>query len=296
MFLKTGIFEVCVKQTPFVEYLCTSRFFFLKFFLSVQIKVLPLQPNIVINPTKAILSVVTLFIFIAALLPAILLWIYIWKKDAQPEPTSWLFKAVLWGVGICIPVAILEIGIQALLFGLDGGPSTLIGTTVDAFFVAALPEESFKLFALWMVLKKNPYFDEHFDGIVYAVSVGLGFAALENVFYLVGDEEWVSTAIARALLAVPGHYAFAVLMGYYYSVYHFVDRSPKAAACILLVPVLVHGIYDAIALAGAVSPYIASLSSFILIWFCVKMHRVAKEKVVALVENDTLGQKMDSCV
>lgn len=230
----------------------------------------------------------TLIMLTVALLPAILLWIYIWRKDAQPEPTFWLVKAVIWGVVICIPVAFLELGIQTFLFGEDGVPSTLIGTTIEAFLVAAIPEESFKLFALWMILRKNPYFDEHFDSIVYAVSVGLGFAAFENVFYVFGHEEWVSVAIIRALLAVPGHYAFAVLMGYYYSVYHFVDRSPKTAACILLVPVMAHGIYDAIAFAGVVSPYIAGLSFFILIWFCVKMHKVAKMKVISLIDKDTL--------
>ena len=231
-----------------------------------------------------------LMILVAALLPAVLLWLYIWKKDAQPEPTSQLIKAILWGAGIVIPVVIVELIIQTILWGVDGGPSTLIGTTVDAFFVAALPEESFKLLALWIVLRKNPYFDEHFDGIVYAVSVGLGFAALENICYVFGDEEWLSTAIARALLAVPGHYAFAVLMGYYYSVYHFVDRSPPTAVCILLVPVMAHGIYDTIAFSGRVNPYIGGLSSFALIWFCIKMHEVAKTKVLALINKDTLGQ------
>ena len=117
-------------------------------------------------------------ILIAALLPAILLWIYIWKQDPQPEPTIWLVKAVLWGVGICIPVAVLEMCIETIIFGVGVQPSSIIGTTTIAFVVAALPEETFKLLALWIVLRKNPYFDEHFDGIVYAVCVGLGFAAM----------------------------------------------------------------------------------------------------------------------
>lgn len=222
----------------------------------------------------------------AALLPAILLWLYIWKKDTQKEPTSWLLKAVLWGVAIIIPVAILESGIETMLFGVEGKPTTLFGTTMMAFVVAALPEESFKLLALWMVLRRNPYFDEHFDGIVYAVCVGLGFAAFENIMYVFGEEDWFSTAIVRALLAVPGHYAFAILMGYYYSVYHFVDNSPKVAACVLLVPVLAHGTYDTLAMSGIVSPVIGGLSFFVLIYFCVKMHKVAKVKVLALVEKD----------
>lgn len=232
------------------------------------------------------MDLLTLTILNAAVLPAAALWFYIWHKDTQREPTSQLIKAILWGVGIAIPVVVVELIIHAILFGWDGSPSTLIGTTADAFLGAALPEEGFKLLALWIVLRKNPYFDEHFDGIVYAVSIGLGFAAIENVFYLFNDDEWVMTALLRSLLAVPGHYAFAVLMGYYYSVYHFVDRSPKTAACILLIPVLVHGIYDAIALSGTVDPYIGGASFIILIWFCVRMHKVARKKIVALAEKD----------
>lgn len=227
-----------------------------------------------------------LVILFAATLPAILLCLFIWKKDTQKEPTSWLVKAVLWGVAICIPVAIVESGIETLLFGVDGKPSSLLGTTTMAFIVAALPEETFKLFALWMVLRKNPYFDEHFDGIVYAVCVGLGFAAFENIMYVFSEEDWVSTAIVRALLAVPGHYAFAILMGYYYSVYHFVDHSPKIAAYVLLMPVLAHGTYDALAMNGIVSPVLGGLSFFVLIYFCVKMHKVAKTKVLALIKKD----------
>ena len=232
----------------------------------------------------------TMIILTVAVLPAILLLLYIRKKDTQKEPTSWLVKAVLWGVAIIIPVAILESGIEAMLFGVEGKPTSLLGTTTMAFVVAALPEETFKLFALWMVLRKNPYFDEHFDGIVYAVCVGLGVAAFENIMYVFSEEDWVSTAIVRALLAVPGHYAFAILMGYYYSVYHFVDHSPKIAAYVLLMPVLAHGTYDALAMNGIVSPVLGGLSFFVLIYFCVKMHKVAKTKVLALIEKDNNNQ------
>jgi RsiW-degrading membrane proteinase PrsW (M82 family) len=189
-------------------------------------------------------------------------------------------------VAICIPVAILEMGLETILFGVDGEPQSLAGTTIMAFFVAAIPEESFKLLALWLVLRKNPFYDEHFDGIVYAVCIGLGFAAIENVMYLFSEDEWVTIAISRALLAVPGHYAFAILMGFYYSIYHFVDKSPKTAACVLLVPVLAHGIYDSLAMSSLVDPSIAGISVLVLIYFCVKMHKVARKKLLALKEVD----------
>lgn len=228
-----------------------------------------------------------LLIISAALLPAILLWIYIWKKDPQKEPTSWLVKATLYGIGICIPVAVLETGIDSALFGVDGKPTTLFGTTIQAFFVAALPEEGVKLLALWLLLRKNPYFDEYFDGIVYAVCIGLGFAAIENVFYLVKNEDaWIGVAITRALLAVPGHYAFAVLMGYYYSLHHFVDRSPKVATAILLSPVLAHGVYDALALSSTVNPVVGGICFFVLIYFCRQIHKEAKGKVMAMIKKD----------
>lgn len=227
-----------------------------------------------------------IIMLIAALLPAILLLFYIWKKDPQQEPTSWLAKALLWGVAICLPVSVVELAIQALLFGIDGEPTTLIGTTADAFIVAALPEESFKLLALWLVLRKNPFFDEHFDGIVYAVFIGLGFAAIENVGYVFGEEEWVTVAITRALLAVPGHYAFAVIMGYYYSIYHFIDHSNRAAANVILIPVLFHGVYDALALSGAANPYLGGISFFVLIYFCIKMHKIARAKIVEHIKQD----------
>lgn len=230
----------------------------------------------------------TTIMLAAALLPVILLWVYIWKKDPQPEPTSWLAKAVWWGVGICLPVVFLEGGIEVLMFGADHQPANLLESTSMAFFVAALPEESAKLFVLWLVLRKNPYFDEHLDGIVYAVCVGLGFAAFENVFYLLDNEtDWVTVAISRALLAVPGHYAFAVMMGYYYSLYHFVDRSPRTAVCILLVPVLAHGIYDSLAMSGIVNPYVGGFCSLILIYFCVRMHMFAHQKVITQIKRDS---------
>lgn len=65
-----------------------------------------------------------MIILSAALFPAILLWLYKWKKDTQKEPTSWLVKAVLWVVAIIIPVVILEAGIEAMLFGEGGKPTS----------------------------------------------------------------------------------------------------------------------------------------------------------------------------
>lgn len=221
---------------------------------------------------------------VAALLPALILGLYIWRKDAQPEPTRWLVRAFLAGIGICIPVAFVEHLISGMLFA-SGSPTTLFGTTIEAFFVAAVPEEAAKLLALWLVLRKNPYFDERFDGIVYAVFVGLGFAAIENVFYVFqSGDEWASVAVMRALMAVPGHYAFAIMMGYYYTMYHFVRRTPGNALKIFLVPVLAHGVYDSIAMSGSVDPVAGAISFIVLVYFCIRLQRAAQRKVQELAK------------
>ncbi len=223
----------------------------------------------------------------AAILPAILLWLYTCRKDAQPEPMSQMLKAFLYGALICIPVSFVENYISGTLFASEGSPSNLIGSTLEAFIVAAVPEEGFKLLALWLILRHNPFFDEHYDGIVYAVCVGLGFAAVENVGYvLMHADAWLSVAVTRALLAVPGHYAFAVFMGYYYSLYHFGQKSAKNLLSIFFIPVLAHGCYDAFALTGTVEPVLGGISFILLIYFCIKMHKNARQKITVQVERD----------
>lgn len=228
-----------------------------------------------------------LIILIVALLPAALLWWYIWKRDQKKEPTKLLVKATCYGVLICFPIALVEILISTILFGPDGQPTTLIGTTANAFLVAAIPEETFKLLALWLILRKNPYFDEHFDGIVYAVCVGLGFAGFENILYLFQNiEDWMSIAFFRSLMAVPGHYAFAILMGFYYSKYHFVDHSRRTAVMILVAPVLAHGLYDALLMTSMVNAVLGGLCFIITVVLLCRLHVYARKKVFSMIDTD----------
>lgn len=226
-----------------------------------------------------------LLLILVAVLPAALLWAYVWKKDKRKEPNARLFEATVYGILICFPVAFVEGVISTILFSPGGVPTTLWGTTSMAFLVAAIPEETFKLFALWLVLRRNPYFDEHFDGIVYAVCVGLGFAAAENVGYLLSFmDEWMSVAAVRSLMAVPAHYAFAVLMGYYYSKYHFVDHSRKTAAMIIVVPVLGHGIYDALLMTSIVDEIVGGVCVLVAIFATIRLHIFARKKLLSMIE------------
>ena len=181
-----------------------------------------------------------LLVLLSALAPvAVALW-YILKKDsAQPEPTKWLAKAFWFGVLSALLSFAFSTPLGAI-FGLELDAEvypSIFDAFADAFLLAAIPEELAKLIMLWLLLRKNPHFDEKFDGIVYAVCIGMGFAGIENVMYLVGgieDGSWIGIGISRALFSIPGHFLFAVLMGYYYSLYYWgIDRTLKAKAMIL---------------------------------------------------------------
>lgn len=231
-----------------------------------------------------------LFVLLSALAPvAVALW-YIFKKDsAQPEPTKWLAKAFWYGVLSALLSFAFSTPLGAI-FGMELEAEvypSIFDAFADAFLLAAIPEELAKLIMLWLLLRKNPHFDEKFDGIVYAVCIGMGFAGIENVMYLVGgmeDGSWIGMGISRALFSIPGHFLFAVLMGYYYSLYHFgIDRSPKAKAMILIAPVLAHGIFDGILFCMNVDEGLAVICLFLFLYFFNKLRKRGKERIESLM-------------
>ena len=230
------------------------------------------------------------FVIIAALAPvAWLLWTIYRKDSAQPEPTKWLVKAFLYGVASVFVSLVVSVPMSAEL-GVDfdnHAYGSLVDALEDAFLLAAIPEETAKLLMLWLLLRKNPFFDERFDGIVYAVCVGLGFAAFENISYLlegVEDGTWINIGVGRALFSVPGHYFFAVLMGYYYSIDHFgIDRSLKTKAMIFVAPVLAHGLFDAILMSMQIDNSLCVLLTVLFIYFFTKLKKRANQRLNQLV-------------
>ena len=75
-----------------------------------------------------------------------------------------------------------------------------------------------------IVIWRNKNFNEPFDGIVYACFIGLGFAGIENIMYVFGNDTVggaLTTGVMRALLSVPGHFLFAVIMGYFLGPFPF---------------------------------------------------------------------------
>lgn len=231
-----------------------------------------------------------LTILAIALLPVALLLMFIYKRDPLPEPTSFLLKALFYGVLTVIPASIIEGIIVAVLYGggdIAENSVSVLNALTNGFVVAAIPEEGFKLLALWLILRKNAYFDEHYDGIVYAVFVSLGFAAIENVFYLYGNiDSFYQVGAVRALMAVPGHYAFGVLMGFFYSLYYFVNRSKRNKYLILIAPILAHGTYDSLLMLSGVNPVLGGIGFMACIIFCIWLHRFCIRRIKSHIHRD----------
>ncbi len=180
------------------------------------------------------------FLLVAsALIPALGLVYFFYKRDKLREPRSVLIKTFLLGMAIVGPL--IPLGMFTELLG-SVVTHPLASAAFVAFVGAAIPEEVLKYLVLTRWCVKHPAFDEPMDGIVYGATASLGFAGLENVMYVAANG--YGTAIARALTAVPAHACFGAIMGYYVGMAEM-GGKPKTYRWIgLFFAVLLHGFYD----------------------------------------------------
>ncbi len=223
----------------------------------------------------------------AGILPALVLIYYIWRRDNyQREPVGQLLKGFFFGVLSTAFAGSIEAFLVALGF-VPQNPATWLGAIWDAFAGVAIVEEGVKLFFLWLLLRRNKHYDEMMDGIVYAVCVGMGFAAAENIGYLVANiNQWQEVAVGRAIFSIPGHFMFAVAMGYYYSICHFTYASKREKFNVLFIPVLLHGIFDSLLMMANVTPALSGLLWLVFVVFCLCLPRMARRKINKLLEQD----------
>ncbi|MCK5691631.1 MAG: PrsW family intramembrane metalloprotease, partial [Bacteroidales bacterium] len=175
-----------------------------------------------------------------SLAPVLIIAVYIYYRDKyEKEPIKLLLFALLAGGLTVIPILFVEQFLASFTHNFSG----LLSAAWNAFVVAAFSEELFKFIALYLLIWKSREFNEKFDGIVYAVFVSLGFAGVENVLYVM--DGGMQTALTRALTAVPAHAIFGITMGYYLGIAHmYKELQGPYLARALLVPILLHGIYD----------------------------------------------------
>jgi RsiW-degrading membrane proteinase PrsW (M82 family) len=152
-----------------------------------------------------------------------------------------LIISFLLGIVAIFPALLIENSLSHL--GSAVFFQTIQGVGIKAFFLVALVEELCKFVMLRFYAYKRPEFDEPFDGIVYAVMVGMGFATLENIFYV--SQYGVTTGIIRMFMAIPAHATFAIILGYFMGKARFsLDKEKHLMRAGIFWAVVFHGSYD----------------------------------------------------
>ena len=199
-------------------------------------------------------------IFLVSIIPGLLwLWFFCRQDVYEPEPRRLLFLLFVLSMLGVIPAFLLELPWhQMYLNSLQ--QRDLVKLAIFFFVIIGGTEETIKLLILHYFLRRQPEFDEPLDGMIYGVTVGLGFAALENLLYAAAGRGW-GIGLYRALVTSLAHASFTGWIGYYLSVAKFSRRSYLIPFGLLLA-IAMHGSYDFILLSGI---GIAGLGSFLLV-------------------------------
>jgi len=137
------------------------------------------------------------------------------RKDSHPESNKMIVKIFLWGMLATLPAALIELGIFSLFSDMLG--RSLGGTILYIFFGIAATEEIIKYAVVRWKIFKNPEFDEPLDLMLYMIIAALGFAAMENIFYIIQynilEALWISSL--RFVGAVLLHTLASGILGYF---------------------------------------------------------------------------------
>lgn len=223
-----------------------------------------------------------LLLFGIAILPVVLLMVFIYRQDKyQKEPVKSLVKAFIGGM-IAIPLDILIVTLVDALLG-----NTWLANTVffSAFLEAGIPEELSKFLIFMIFIWRDKNFDEYFDGIVYATFIGLGFACVENIEYVFSYG--FGTGVVRALLSVPAHFLFGVVLGYFLSLAKFEpEKRGRHLVCGLLLAMLAHGLFDwLLMVSNGLGPVIGGIIYVVFLWGDIKLWKLGLKYINKQQEN-----------
>ncbi len=204
-----------------------------------------------------------LAIFSAGIAPGLALLCYFYLRDKyETEPVTSVARAFIYGALLTFPTMFIQ-----YVLAEEGMTFSVI---IEALVIVGFLEEFVKWFSLFYLIYQHVDFDEPYDGIVYATSVSLGFATIENILYLVAHG--VEHAFLRALLPVSSHALFGVVMGFYFGKAKF-NRDGKEKTYLLLallIPFLLHGLFDYILYLETVWIYYIVPFMFFLWWFALR--------------------------
>lgn len=200
-----------------------------------------------------------------ALAPSIALLSFIYLKDRyEPEPMKLILKLFFLGAMLVFPAYVLERTLQEVIENFE---------IITSLINIAIIEEILKWLTLYFIMYKHTEFNEPYDGIVYSVSIAIGFATLENLGYLIFNSLEPVHVLLRGLLPVSGHTIFGIIMGYFIGRAKFSSEDGiknserKFLLLSLIIPVLLHIIYNIILNQSFTEWFYLMLPFLIFLWW-----------------------------
>lgn len=228
------------------------------------------------------------FLILSAIIPAIFLMIKVYCSDRlERERPSFLGKLAVSGILSALIALVCE-RIGCFILDLLVPQTSQLYNLLLYFVIVAVSEEGAKFFMLRRNSWNSPQFNCQYDAVVYATFVSLGFALWENISYVL--HYGFTTALVRAVTAIPGHTCFGVFMGLFYGfarAYAYIGDEKKSKfyrVLSVLVPVLIHGAYDYIASMG--SSETESISSEIYFFVFIAVLFVASFLLVRKISSN----------
>src|SRR6266480_1048851 len=189
----------------------------------------------------------------AAVAPALLiLWLVI-AAGERPGPPAKVWTAFLLGAGSLWLLGIARAPFNSIL---EAPENPWVAQLLHSIFGVAAPEETVKILVIVAVSTRRRAFADPMDTVVYGAAAGLGFAAYENLAYLVQHADmWRSLAALRSVLTVPFHGALGIIAGAYIAIArsgtalgahrHHRDRARILSLVLMLfAPLALHAAFD----------------------------------------------------
>ena len=177
--------------------------------------------------------------------PLFWLWYFRFHDCAHPEPLKLLTIVFFMGSGVALALrgVFWFFDIPNLYIFSTIGWFGLLGKSILFILFLAFLEEVLKFVVLRFYVYHQKDFDERIDGVIYGVTVGLGFATLENILYIISyGPEVVFSRFATATLL---HALLGGIMGSFLTQNKF-DKKHNCCMAIraILLSTALHFVYN----------------------------------------------------
>ncbi|OYN80640.1 PrsW family intramembrane metalloprotease [Mycolicibacterium sphagni] len=196
----------------------------------------------------------TIGFVLATVAMTLVLLAYLWLDRWEPEPPRLLILAFLWGASVAV---VVSVGLEMIFDAAVNNGGTESSPITIAFGAPVIEEAAKGLFLLLMMtgVRRNEL-NSLTDCLVYAGVTAVGFAWLENIFYIADGTTLADSLLTAGMRLVMGPFAHPLFttftgIGVYFALQQ--RNWLSKAGCVLLgylAAVIMHGLWNGSALLG----------------------------------------------